>query len=442
MVTGEKIDTVSYSTYENTVDNTGVTIDLSNGTAERGDAQGDTLDGIESVEGSKYNDRLKGDAGDNILAGGEGDDTFEWSGGTDLFDGGAGDDTFPDFTLYQGSPAPGGIWVYDLEPIIINADTYSSPFIWAQDDIIFTSGSAVIIGEGVELRSESGDIIIKAYSYQDPNLKNLLSVFDLKESSARISIADNTKLTADNIYIGASANADKYLSYDHWKNADSETPDDPNLARVVGTMSFDPGDPLEQRLPRIIWNDENADFAAEGFKAGQTILITGSKLNNEQYTIQRVDGNSMILAGAQTALPAGTDLLSEETETLAVQIEEVNVGTRGTGPLAVLNRLGEQIGELGQLGKSDMKSKAYTYEFAQGALTTALPILNGLLSLGGKYLGKAMGTGPIPLNLNATPPFQMLTSDADSWVTIGDTNIKAGGDVVIESSANSSSAAQ
>ena len=61
-----------------------VEVDLANGTASGGHAQGDILTGIEGVQGSAYNDRLDGDAGANTLLGGD--------GGDDILDGGAGDD--------------------------------------------------------------------------------------------------------------------------------------------------------------------------------------------------------------------------------------------------------------------------------------------------------------------------------------------------------------
>ena len=61
---------------------------------KNGDAQGDTLTGIEHLVGSQYNDTLAGDGGDNILRGEEGDDTLYGgpAGGDDRMYGGNGDD--------------------------------------------------------------------------------------------------------------------------------------------------------------------------------------------------------------------------------------------------------------------------------------------------------------------------------------------------------------
>ncbi len=55
-----------------------------------GDAQGDTLVGIEGLIGSPQGDRLSGDHGDNSLDGGAGNDTLFANGGSDLYFGGAG----------------------------------------------------------------------------------------------------------------------------------------------------------------------------------------------------------------------------------------------------------------------------------------------------------------------------------------------------------------
>ena len=74
----------------------GVTVDLAAGTGSGGDAEGDTLSGIENVIGSDHNDVLTGNSsgsGQNTLSGGLGDDTLIGAGGNDTLLGGAGDDS-------------------------------------------------------------------------------------------------------------------------------------------------------------------------------------------------------------------------------------------------------------------------------------------------------------------------------------------------------------
>ncbi|MGO1077574.1 calcium-binding protein [Inquilinus sp. CA228] len=93
---GAGIDLVGYA-----FSTLGVTVNLQVGTGSGGDAQGDTLIGIEQVFGSNHADTLTGDAGANRLwgwigndrlNGGAGDDILETGSGFDIVDGGAGTD--------------------------------------------------------------------------------------------------------------------------------------------------------------------------------------------------------------------------------------------------------------------------------------------------------------------------------------------------------------
>jgi VCBS repeat-containing protein len=72
-------DTVDYSASGAAVD-----VDLTRATQYGGHAEGDVLLGIENVTGSRFGDTLRGDAGNNVLAG---------LAGADLLDGGGGIDT-------------------------------------------------------------------------------------------------------------------------------------------------------------------------------------------------------------------------------------------------------------------------------------------------------------------------------------------------------------
>jgi Ca2+-binding RTX toxin-like protein len=86
---GSEIDTASYSR-----SSSAVKVWLEDGDAYGGDAEGDSLSGIENVTGSIYDDSLFGSAVTNHLVGSGGDDWIWGLGGKDILDGGAGDDTF------------------------------------------------------------------------------------------------------------------------------------------------------------------------------------------------------------------------------------------------------------------------------------------------------------------------------------------------------------
>jgi Ca2+-binding RTX toxin-like protein len=99
---GAGVDTASYS------DSTrGVDVNLSAGPAGGFANDGDTLSGIENVEGSELHDVLQGGEGGgaNVLDGRGGADTLIGQGGRDVLTGGSGADTF----LYRatGDSLPG-----------------------------------------------------------------------------------------------------------------------------------------------------------------------------------------------------------------------------------------------------------------------------------------------------------------------------------------------
>ncbi len=94
VIGGAGIDTAGYGGSA-----AAVTVDLGTGQGIGGDAQGDTLAGIENLTGSAFADHLYGAAGVNLLLGGSGDDTLRGGAGADTLDGGDGSD----FANYQGS---------------------------------------------------------------------------------------------------------------------------------------------------------------------------------------------------------------------------------------------------------------------------------------------------------------------------------------------------
>lgn len=102
-----------------------VTIDLSTGAAEGGDAEGDTLSGIENLVGSDHDDLLIGDSESNQLEGGVGRDTLEsGAGGENVLDGGQDDDVY---RVSRGSTAYilDGYWINTSEEQQPTVNTYT-----------------------------------------------------------------------------------------------------------------------------------------------------------------------------------------------------------------------------------------------------------------------------------------------------------------------------
>jgi len=90
---GDGVDTIKYN-----ASSQGVTVNLLadvNGlqAVSGGDADGDIVSGFENVRGSKFNDTLTGNAGDNAMNGAAGADIISGGDGADVITGGAGADT-------------------------------------------------------------------------------------------------------------------------------------------------------------------------------------------------------------------------------------------------------------------------------------------------------------------------------------------------------------
>jgi len=122
-------DTVVYSNSA-----LGVKINLATGAVSGGDAQGDSLSGIEAVVGSAFADTLTGDANINRLEGGAGNDTLDGGAGADAMIGGTGDDSY----------------------VVDNEGDQVTEMVGGGSDIVRTSLSSLTLADGVEDLSYTG----------------------------------------------------------------------------------------------------------------------------------------------------------------------------------------------------------------------------------------------------------------------------------------------
>ncbi|WP_372835121.1 S8 family serine peptidase, partial [Puniceibacterium confluentis] len=161
---GDDVDTADYSASPG-----GVTVLLDAGTGLGGDAEGDTLIGIERAIGSIHDDVLTGDSNANLLSGGGGDDIIDGNAGTDLLRGGPGSDTIRggigNDTLdggADGDDLDGGPGMDELDyrgspdPVQIDLGLGAASGGFAQNDTI--SGFEYILGSafGDILNGDSG----------------------------------------------------------------------------------------------------------------------------------------------------------------------------------------------------------------------------------------------------------------------------------------------
>ena len=127
LVGGSGADTASYAASA-----AAVTVNLADGTATGGDAEGDTLDSIEHLTGSAHADTLAGDAGNNVLEGGVGADTV---------DGGAGIDT----ASYAGSASRVDV---RLSGTVVNFGDATGDTLTNIENLIGSAHNDTVVGNG------------------------------------------------------------------------------------------------------------------------------------------------------------------------------------------------------------------------------------------------------------------------------------------------------
>ena len=130
-----------------------VTVNLLDGTATGGDAQGDTIDSIENLTGSAHADTLIGDAGNNVLEGGDGADTL---------DGGDGIDT----ASYAGSASRVDV---RLSGTVVNYGDATGDTLTNIENLIGSAHNDILVGNGQAntLTGNGGNDLLWASSGDD-----------------------------------------------------------------------------------------------------------------------------------------------------------------------------------------------------------------------------------------------------------------------------------
>ncbi|WP_395677995.1 beta strand repeat-containing protein [Inquilinus sp.] len=178
---GAGIDAAAY-----TGSATAVIVNLATGAASGGDAQGDTLSGIEQVLGSAFADRLTGDAGANALWGQDGDDLLDGGAGGDALKGGNGIDT----VSYANSAV--GVTISLATGVVSGGDAQGDTFNSIEQVFGSNQGDLLIGDAGANtLWGGAGDDVIIGRAGPD-----MLKGGAGNDSFAYISIGDSTVAAA------------------------------------------------------------------------------------------------------------------------------------------------------------------------------------------------------------------------------------------------------
>lgn len=150
---GEGNDTASYFTATE-----GVTANLTNTQENTGDAQGDSFQSIENLEGSEFGDRLIADTQNNDIQGLGGDDYLDGLTGDDTMSGGTGNDTYKIENVND-------VVIENIDQGIDTVDAAIDYILGANlENLNLLEGTAALNGTGNELNNiingNSGDNVI------------------------------------------------------------------------------------------------------------------------------------------------------------------------------------------------------------------------------------------------------------------------------------------
>lgn len=350
-------DTVDYS-----LSAAAVAVDLAGnaGGGRGGDAEGDTLAGIERLVGSAFADTLSGDEGDNVIAGGAGADTLVGGGGFDTADyrsssaavvvnlatgaaagGDAAGDVLSGFAALRGS-ALNDTLTGDAAANLIEGG--------AGNDIIDggAGGDTMVGGTGGDAYTVDSvdDVIVELAGEGEDAVRTTLSAYTLGETIEKLTFIGTGAFTGTgnalaNTFTGTAA-AESYFGLDG----------DDKMLGSAGADSFDGGEGRDladySKSKSAITINLTTNVNLRGDAAGDTLTnvetisatnyndhLTGSAGDDVLYarggndTIHGLDGNDLLDGdtGNDTMYGGAGDDAYIVTSLLDRVIEEQDEGT-------------------------------------------------------------------------------------------------------------------
>ncbi|MFC5344873.1 DUF4214 domain-containing protein [Brevundimonas staleyi] len=320
---GAGMDLVSYADQA-----TAVTVDLAQGWALRG-GERDTLISIESVRGSRLNDILIGDAGDNILRG---------EGGADVMRGGAGNDRF-----YAGTGGAVGTGVDIVKAQSVTNTTRGAA---VSMDAAFVTGQRADIDQSFDGRphatvkaTSSGAAEWYAFTATaggaiivDIDFAGFDSVIRIYDSSGALLTSNDDGAAASSggdlgydtdsaLRFSAPADGIYYVEVSAWASSDPLTTQSPPAGATYTLHVTVPGHPVSfTRMGSTIFGEDGDDI----FYQGSPSDLTGRGAGNDRFdggsgtdtvvfeygsydsfVVTTVDGVTTVIGGGPIA--TGTD---------------------------------------------------------------------------------------------------------------------------------------
>lgn len=374
-------DTADYS-----ASSAAVTVDLAAGTGVGGDAQGDTLVGVDGIIGSDHDDTLLGYNGQsltgdvatdytNIFDGGAGDDYIDGRGGDDILRGGADDDTIVagggDDQLF----GDGGDDVFDVDAGF-GRDTLSG------------GESGETAGDTLDASSMSDDITLDLSSSgaSDPESGTLSAGGD----TLTFSEIENVQLGAgDDTATGSSGN----------DNVDLGGGNDRALGGA-GNDTLEGGDGADTLLGQqgddSLSGGEGNDMLGVNVPPVMPELIANGSFEDGTHAANGVNGldNWVNIAGSPDSADDGTSAESWNPS---------HAGSDGTGYITMWSRanapnetMGQTLGAPLEEGKTySFTFDAYSSDYIGGQWFTAVdkPVNFEILDQNGNVLGTTVVQG-------------------------------------------------
>jgi VCBS repeat-containing protein len=151
-----------------------VTVNLATGKTSGGDAEGDTLNSIEHLVGSAFDDTLTSNKENNILYGNDGDDLLYGEGGNDVLNAGPGNDTLHGGVgddILDGGAGDDGLYDKDGNDVFVFGRGYGQ-------DIIYSWDEEFLFNDVARFNPDVGPSDVRVASTEDDTYSLTLSIKD------------------------------------------------------------------------------------------------------------------------------------------------------------------------------------------------------------------------------------------------------------------------